>query len=420
MAKASAAGCSAHLIQGKGGFMLDLSKLYHDLLTSSRLDILVNDTGRLLSCPLLIADVSFHVLASYLPEGFHDEVFEAAIKRKEITYEVLSSFDWDKLADEAGAIYSHVDNASYIRRFSRLFHEGIKLGYLVFVDTDGRLKDIPAKDMQSIEAVLAKQVFCLERRDRLYGSSSEELLTRLLDGKFSGPSAFHAQVSASSLSSFSSGRLAIIGLGLYHSLNFKDDVLKGELKKAYPKAEPFLYHDDVLLLLNSSDDDSVLDRLSESYGLRIVISSDFNDLYGIIRVYRTLHKLMEYLLSHKSGSFTGRFGQFREVMLLWSIMNKAELVDPRIIKLYEFDKKHEAELCLTLYTYLTCHHSLQATCEKLFTHKNTILYRLRKIRDDMGIDIDEPEEILSLVLSCAIVLLKEEHRDQLFVHGFKL
>ena len=108
--------------------MPDLSILYHDLLSSSRLDRLTADAGRLLSCPLLIADVSFHVLASYLPEGFHDDVFEAAIKRKEITYEVLSSFDWEKMSDESGAIYSPVDNTPYIRRFSSLICEGVKLG----------------------------------------------------------------------------------------------------------------------------------------------------------------------------------------------------------------------------------------------------------------------------------------------------
>ena len=65
--------------------MADLSRLYHDLLSSSRLDKLIADTGNLLDCPVLVADISFHVLGSYLPEGFHDDIFEAAIKRKEIT-----------------------------------------------------------------------------------------------------------------------------------------------------------------------------------------------------------------------------------------------------------------------------------------------------------------------------------------------
>ena len=399
--------------------MPDLSILYHDLLSSSRLDRLTADAGRLLSCPLLIADVSFHVLASYLPEGFHDDVFEAAIKRKEITYEVLSSFDWEKMSDESGAIYSPVDNTPYIRRFSRLICEGVKLGYLILIDIDSRLENVPSEDMRRIEAIIAKQVFCRERRDRLYGSSSEELLSRLLDGRFSGPSAFHAQAVSSSLSDFDSGRLAIIDLGLYHSKNFKDDILKKELKVAFPSASPFLYQDDVLLLLNKTDNDHILEDLSKKYGLRIVISEEFSDLYRMRAVYKALRKLKDYLLSHIVGSFTARSEQFRELMLLWHIMNRTELIDPRVNRLFEYDCQHETELCLTLYTYLCCHHSLQSTCEKLFTHKNTVLYRLRKIREEMGIDIDEPEEMLSLMLSCAIVLLKD-HKDQLFVHGFSL
>ena len=399
--------------------MLDLELLYDDLVKNNSLHKLVRDSGRMLRCPLLVADISFHVIDSYLPEGFHDEVLEAAIKRQEITYEVVSSLDWEHMADDTGAIYRAIESSPYVRRFSRLVCDGIHLGYLICLDINSDLSLIGPNQMRRLEAILSKQLFCQERRDRIYGSDIEELLSKLLDGKFSGEAAFNAQVGTAFLLRHRKNRLVIIDIGLYHSLNFKDELLKKELCDAFPDTDPFLYKNNVLMLLESSQNVDVFSELSDRYQLRIVISDVFTELYSMKRVYKSCHELMTYLLSCTTGGFSVYFGQFRELFLLRRIKVRPDMIDPRVQRLSEYDREKDTQLCLTLYTYLICHHSLQDTCKRLFTHKNTILYRLNRIRDDMGIDLDSPDEVLPLLLSCAIVLLGE-HRDQLFIKDFSL
>ena len=77
---------------------------------------------------------------------------------------------------------------------------------------------------------------------------------------------------------------------------------------------------------------------------------------------------------------------------------------------------HKAELCLTLYTYLTCGHSLLRTCDKLFTHRNTVQYRIRKIREEFGLDTEDPDRQLGFLLSLALALLRLGH-EELFIAG---
>ena len=74
--------------------------------------------------------------------------------------------------------------------------------------------------------------------------------------------------------------------------------------------------------------------------------------------------------------------------------------------LYRQDAAEKSALCLTLYTYICCHHSLAETCARLFTHRNTIQYRMRRIREDFGIDTDAPDGCLSLLLSLAVALVR--------------
>ena len=71
------------------------------------------------------------------------------------------------------------------------------------------------------------------------------------------------------------------------------------------------------------------------------------------------------------------------------------------------DAADQTPYCLTLYTYLCCHHSLQETCARLYTHRNTVLYRVKRMREDFGIPMDDPDQHLALIVSSALMLLNQ-------------
>ena len=82
----------------------------------------------------------------------------------------------------------------------------------------------------------------------------------------------------------------------------------------------------------------------------------------------------------------------------------------------ERDREEDTLYCLTLYTYLICHHSLQETCARLFTHRNTVLYRVKRMREDFDIPIDDPAQHLALLISAAMMLM-EQGREDVFMPG---
>lgn len=73
------------------------------------------------------------------------------------------------------------------------------------------------------------------------------------------------------------------------------------------------------------------------------------------------------------------------------------------IRLHEHDIRSGTELLITLEKYLYSNRSIQKAGEILFIHRNTINYRLKKIEELTGLDLNDTENDLHLLLSCIVL-----------------
>lgn len=88
---------------------------------------------------------------------------------------------------------------------------------------------------------------------------------------------------------------------------------------------------------------------------------------------------------------------------------KARFVKP----LYDYDKTHGTCLIDTLNTYFKVRCNTKATASALFTHYNTVAYRLDRIRSILNRDIDDPEIQLQLQLALKLNLIYPQQNGQL-------
>lgn len=88
---------------------------------------------------------------------------------------------------------------------------------------------------------------------------------------------------------------------------------------------------------------------------------------------------------------------------------KSELVlYPPLMKLIEYDKKHKTNLTETLQEYLVNPKKPLEVCDKLFIHKNTLYYRLDKIRNIIGADFESVEQVTKINLSLKMLKYREK------------
>ena len=386
--------------------MKDTAALMADFFAQDDLARLTVDAGELLDCPLMVIDDAFRVTAHYAPLGFTDPLFDRAVQQGANTYEAGAIISRSPALSAGAPDYVEVADSTRRRRFAPLISAGLRLGYLVCVDIDGHLADIPAETFRTVETVLAKQLFVeASRQDKPFGTA-EEILMHLLDGGFPSAAYFRLQASSTYLADFHPAAFALIDLAAYHALYLGKSQLKDELTYRFYASHPFLYRGDVILFLHEGYDPAGFDALVEEFHLKVVISEPITDLYGLPALYRTAREALAVIADAGfRGGSVYHVEQLRTLLMLTAARRYRSLILPQVKALAACDREKGSQYCETLYYYLTCGRSLKDTCAALFTHRNTVLYRIHKMREDFAVPLDDPAAHTALLLSTALTLL---------------
>lgn len=392
--------------------MCSAETLLEQFFAQDDLGKLTVSTGELLGCPLLVLDDTFHVAAHYLPLGFSDALFETAVRRGEISYEAGAIISENAMLTAGWADYVQLADSPYRRRFAPLVSAGVRLGCLICVDTDGHLEKIPPQTWELVEHILSKQMFVeASHQDKLF-ETAEDILMHLLDGGFSSAAHFQLQASGTYLADFHPRAFALIDLETYHSAYMGKRHLKEELEAQIPDSHPFLYKGDVFLFLQREGDGDIFSELAEEFQLKILISAPIDDLFTLPQLYRTAREALELM---KDARFHGESvcsaQQLRTPLLLKNLEGRGDLVSPELRRLAVHDREKGTQYCETLYHYLTCCHSLIKTSNALYTHRNTVLYRIRRLQEDFLIPLEDPSLHADLLLGVSLILFESKGPD---------
>ncbi len=150
-----------------------------------------------------------------------------------------------------------------------------------------------------------------------------------------------------------------------------------------------------------------LDYAFPAHRIYIGFGNAYNGLSGIRNTY------FESIRAIRTGQiFTpdNRIQNFRDIELQSII---AEAVSGRAISLLDriLNKIDNKEVLETLIMYYECNANYDETAAKLFAHKNTIKYRLQKVKDLTGLDVKNPIDSFNLYVAVlAYKMRKHSHQ----------
>ena len=175
----------------------------------------------------------------------------------------------------------------------------------------------------------------------------------------------------------------------------------------------FIYYNGCfLLILNAVDEkskrmivDGFLTRAKRRMAEQKIYVGEGTPVTDISRLY----------LSYRRAAYAARFamehgipdqsfddlGLYRILYAVSDELLLKELREDARAPLRGYDEKHEADLIPTLRAYLKNNGSIQKTSEEMYIHKNTILYRMNKIRELLGSDLESGEERMYYYLAAA-------------------
>ena len=194
------------------------------------------------------------------------------------------------------------------------------------------------------------------------------------------------------------------------------------LKKIFPDSQMTLYLGTIVILnweaernynLSVSDESmEQLENLLKKFNSFICVGWGTRDMTWLPALYHFSHKILYLHYQIEDSSLPSRiihYGNYCPMLITDLCVQHARsegstksvmlLCHPAIINLYRYDQKHKTNLENTLFYYLINHHSLEQTAAGLFMHRNTVVNKIRKIKELISMDLTAPENQPHLIFS---------------------
>lgn len=251
----------------------------------------------------------------------------------------------------------------------------------------------------------------------------------LLDGKLKSKNtleerARHAGVPLS-------GPYQVLMVALNNQLQVPMGRMGQELGELLPEGWVLIYRQQLMVLNRVRHDQSDEDKINrdrrmcsflERYDAVCGVSEEFVALKSMPSAYEKAHLALKYCdrfqgreLLGEAQYLTGRerifvyddnliyylLGENEKSLSIWQDSIYAQALHT----LREYDRQHNTDNLRFLRTYLKCERRATETSQLLHMHRNNVIYRMSRIEELLGLDFDDPNVRLSLLVSYAMVEL---------------
>lgn len=141
------------------------------------------------------------------------------------------------------------------------------------------------------------------------------------------------------------------------------------------------------------------------------VSKPFDDLAGVPSAKIQVDFLSEYFSRpYKKGVHRYEYHSLDHIFKIVTDTIPADCYTPAAINLLEdYDRRNRTDYLNTLYVYLRSFLNSKKTVEYFGFHRNTLLHRLNQIQTITGIQLDDEQELLNLLI--ALELRQSEDRQ---------
>lgn len=188
---------------------------------------------------------------------------------------------------------------------------------------------------------------------------------------------------------------------LFSKKENQEKQLERFLRGIYSYTYVYEEEDDIAVLfyeLTEEDENRLYEKIEEKQ-IECCISEGFNEL----RLCKAKKELLKRMSSVDDG--------FRERPVKrekdWSIqglytyasplIEEAGLSDYSVLRLIREDEEKNTELYYTLKMYLLCESNVTVAAKRMHLHRNTLVYRLKQIKECIGIDFNDNEKSRELL-----------------------
>ncbi len=404
--------------------------MHVSLIQSNDVQELLDLSESAIGNPIVLVDLSFKLLAYTKNIKTDDEVYNEVVSRGYHTKQTIERLtntrqvDSIKRASVIDIAFPLPQMTQYQTMTKTFFIKGVPYAYLRMICS----AHAPSKSLEERFALLAESVEYYLHNHYSAGSINkymyEYVLVELIENKIKDEEDIEERIKCVGLQRDAEYQLLKI---IFEdedntSLNYMLD----QLLAIFPESRPFIYGDYIMILMSRESkylgaeerklrQFDLLRELLEYHKARCGMSEVFRTIRLVSDAYvqttvaveigRTLQQ--KGILVEETGG--GRVFAYRDCYIYHLITACSEqvqlrsLCDEQLLAIREQDEQKSTDYANLLYTYLINQCRPTDTANLLHMHRNNVIYHVERLSEQLGVDLNDPETRLRLLLSYKVM-----------------
>lgn len=210
---------------------------------------------------------------------------------------------------------------------------------------------------------------------------------------------------------------ALIRISSYDQAIHTESAVSCRLEATLPGTASLLLDDYILLIANLRQGKTTKEQVLMSLAyilreglLKAGVSNEFDDFHNLADYYDQAHAALHIGSKLDETIWCYHYEQYALQYLLDRAAGEhstRSLCPPGLIKLMEYDKKHQRSLTKALQVFLEQNMNIAKTIRILYLQRATFLYQLQRIREISELDLDDMKVRLELRIVFAIMKVRE-------------
>lgn len=365
--------------------------------------------------PIFVFDAGFNLIAANWEEaqkanaglklienkGFSNEEFKMANSRNHIH---------EKVRKSEVPIMAYNPELGYNQLLCTIDTQK-DVGHIVVSAINQPLNSIDSQLLQILKKCIYQKLEKNEFIRNTKGFNYEYFLKDLLDGKIATAKPFLNRLDY--VGKKFSGNMFCLVIETARSYNTLNTFhIRSLFESHFPNSKTLMYNGEIIGIL-SIPNTHTLPRKHIEQAMRIC---EENDLFaGLSNCFQNILELPEYYKQALRAIELGICTIDKPNMFLYEdyylehmkniFMQKESsktFCHPKMKLLLDYDKKHDSELAYTLYMYLIHERNIATASSEMHMHRNSLVYRIKKINSLIGDNYENYRERQYLILSYEI------------------
>ncbi len=411
-----------HLLQEEDWLVNASVLLYQALASGEGVQHIINVALNIFHNPIQVSDNSFKLLAHGEKHNTDDELWLKIVKNgyfpEEYIQSVIKDKELFKYIYESDDVKILSDNSPHRYLSKKVSINGKSMGFLSIIEYERPFTDADIRLFDILCSVVSCELRSSNYLEQIREQKYEYLLAELLSG--------YAK------KEIIEERLNYVDLKLKKFLSimvlqYRDDknstitgirYLRKKAAELMPEGKIIIYNHHVVVLLSKSDQNF----FSGAFLSKLAVFAEEHDLLaGISRYFAHIKDVKIYFDQARQAICLGKrldpgkkvfdYPDYCFYHLLELVPQKEHLkaiCSSEALAVIDYDRTYQTNYSQTLYTHLAAGLNSKSTAQVLKIHRNTVDYRINKIKDLFNIELRNAETIFLLNISFRILLFLEE------------